>query len=225
MSRVNTLHGSLIIADVQLNGRGQYERSWQASPSQNLTFSLVFKPSNQHRLTILSLACALAVADVCKRVTKNPFELKWPNDVLFSGKKIGGLLTEAIFNGNVLERVIVGIGININQTVFDGSISESAISLAQITEKRYSRERFLALILTKIEFYYRLWSTKDMDLVKTINKSLIGYGEWARISVNGTDREERCKFLGVNENGALIVLNKALEVDTFSYEQVRIHLD
>ncbi len=225
MSRVDTLHGTLIIADAQTNGRGQYNREWEANPEENLTFSLVFEPRGQQRLTILTLACALAIADVCGDHVRSPFDLKWPNDVLYKGRKLGGLLTEAIFNGNVIERVIVGIGINVNQSVFESILENSATSLSQITKKKYSREHLLAHILTKIEFYYRLWETRDICLIRTINQALLGFGEWTTINVNGQEREGKYKFLGVNENGSLVVLNKDLEVDTFSYEQVRIQLD
>lgn len=225
MSRVDTLHGTLVIADSQKAGRGQYERTWESDSDLNLMFSLVFEPTNQQRLTILTLSCALAVADVCSDYTKTGFDLKWPNDVLIEGKKLSGLLTEAVFNGNVLDRVIVGIGININQCVFTGELSESAISLAQIAEKELSREQILARILTKIEYYYRLWESREIELVRTINKRMIGYGQWAKIFVNNDLKEGTYKFLGVNENGALVVLNKDLEVDTFSYEQIRVQID
>lgn len=225
MSRIDSLHGTLILADSQTNGRGQHNNHWETTPNQNLTFSLVFEPINQQRLTILTLACALAVTDVCGEQACSTFDLKWPNDVLFKGKKIGGLLTEAIFNGNIIDRVIVGIGVNVNQSVFDDSLKESATSLIQITEKKYSRERLLARILTRIEYYYRLWDSRDIDMIRSINKTLLGFGTWATIYVNGEKREGKYKFLGVNENGELVVLNKELEVDTFSYEQVRIQID
>ena len=225
MSRIDTLHGALIITDSQTTGRGQYQRTWQSQQGENLTFSLVFEPSNQYRLTILTLACALAVADVCGEQVKSKLDLKWPNDVLFEGKKLSGLLTEAIYNGNLLDRVIIGIGINVNQIDFDDELEDSAISLVSITKKRFSRERLLARILSKIEYYYRLWEMHDIDLVRTINKTMLGYGTWAKLNVNGLDRDGTFKFLGVNENGALVVLNKDLEVDTFSYEQVRIQID
>lgn len=125
----------------------------------------------------------------------------------------------------MLERVVIGIGINVNQETFTEDLASSAISLRSITAKEYSRELLLARILTKIEFYYRLWESRDIDLIRTINKAMLGYGSWTKINVNGRDKEGTFKFLGVNENGALVVLNKDLEVDTFSYEQVRIRID
>ena len=226
MSRVDTLHGVLVLADSQTQGRGQYDRYWEAAPGENLTFSLVFEPQNASRLTVLALACALAVAQICsEEVQPEKALLKWPNDILVGGHKVGGVLTEAIFNGSVLERVIIGMGVNVNQASFSDKISGSTTSLSVTAQKKYSRERLLAHILTKIEYHYRLWANRDINLLKAINKSMIGYGLWTRLHVNGLQREGEYKFLGVNENGALVVLNKDLEVDTFSYEQVRISID
>ena len=226
MSRVDTLQGVLVVADHQTQGRGQYERNWEATAGQNLTFSLVFEPATGSRLTVLSLACALAVAEVCgtESGVGHPV-LKWPNDILVRDRKIGGILTEAIFNGNVIERVVIGIGINVNQIEFNAEISDRTTSFALETKKNYSRERLLAHILSKIEYYYRLWQNREIELLKSINKALVGYGLWTRLNINGADREGQFKFLGINEHGALVVLNKDLEVDTFSYEQVRIHID
>lgn len=225
MRKLDTLHGSLILADNQMGGRGQHNRTWKAIPNENLTFSLILEPSGKAPLAILTLACALAIVDVCGEKTKHELSLKWPNDVLFKEKKLSGLLTEAIFNGTKLDRVIIGIGINVNQDSFDSELAHSATSLVLISKKEHSREELLAQILTRLEYYYRLWSKKDIGLLKSINQSLTGYGSWVKINVNGEDIEGSYKFLGINENGELVVLNKELEVDTFSYEQIRIIVD
>lgn len=225
MSRVGSLHGTLILADHQLQGRGQYQRAWEADPSENLTFSLIFEPKDQKRLTVLTLACTLAVADVCGEQIGSELKIKWPNDVLYKNKKVCGILTEAIYNGSVLDRVIVGIGININQAFFSDELSNKATSLSIINKKKYSREQILASVLTKIEYYYRFWEFNDVDLVRNINNKFLGFGKWVRVSVNEDVLTGKYKFLGVNENGALVVLNKELKVDTFSYEQVRITIN
>lgn len=225
MSRVDSLHGTLILADAQHKGRGQYERNWEATPGLNLTFSLVFEPHHQSRITILSLACALAVVNEFESISEQEFCLKWPNDILCSGKKVGGILTETIFNGNVLDRVIIGIGLNIGQIDFGDELSGFATSLALLDIDVPQREQILARLLSRMEHYFRLWSQRDTDLIRAINRRLIGHGKWVRLSINGSMKDGQVKFLGINEKGELMVLNKELEVDTFSYEQVRIHPD
>ncbi len=219
-----SLHGTLILADWQKQGRGQYDRSWIASADQNLTFSIILEPNHSVALTTLTLACALAVADVCSYLTRKECKLKWPNDVFCEGKKIAGLLTESVFLGSQISRLVIGIGLNVNETAF-GSGLKHATSLAKLTGSEFERERVLSQILTKIEYYYRLWETKDIALIKMINKHLIGYGKWVHLTVDDKPREGLFKFLGINETGSMMVLNKELEVDTFAHEQIRIHLD
>lgn len=225
MNRDQRLHGALIVADDQLKGRGQYDRSWKTEPACNLTFSLIFEPHDEGRIPILSLACALAATEVFEEAAGKKFQLKWPNDIYCDEKKVGGILTETLFNGNELHRIILGMGLNINQQNFGDELQGLATSLIKITGEKLSRESVLRSILMRIEYLYRLWVNQNVALIQSINKKLIGYGKWVDLEVNKEVLPEKYKFLGINENGALLVLNKDLEVDTFSYEQVRIHSD
>ncbi len=225
LDRKSSRHGTLVITDEQFEGRGQYERKWISENGLNLTFSLIFEPQKSDRLILLTLAAALAISEIVEEISKQKVCIKWPNDVLVNNKKIAGLLAETLFVGSTLERVVLGIGWNINQMNFPSSIHGNATSLKKIITKDFSREQMLARLLSRIEYYYRLWDTKDTDLVKHINKKFIGYGEWVNLSVNNDLRQSEYKFMGINAAGDMIVLNKELEVNTFSYEQVRVHID
>lgn len=219
-------HGLVCLADYQTRGRGQYERRWMTEPGTNLTFTLNFKPSRADRLHVLTLACALAVSQLAEELTGEPSRLKWPNDVLGSGRKLGGLLTETIFTGSELERVMVGIGLNVNQRRFTPPIDATATSLALLGGTRdFQREVILALILERIETCYQNWQRVSVDLLKSINRRLLGYGEWVRLQVDGEVRGGRSKFLGINEKGQMVVLTEDDEVETYSYEQIRILID
>jgi BirA family biotin operon repressor/biotin-[acetyl-CoA-carboxylase] ligase len=220
-----SLHGCVVLTEHQTGGRGQYQRFWYTQAGLNLTFSLIFEPKSSDRFTVLTLACALAVAEVCEELTGKSAPLKWPNDVLFDGRKICGLLTELIHSGNEVDRAVIGIGLNVNQVDFPAELAHSATSIYQHTKEVVPREKLLSRLLTKIEYYYRLWDSFDIDLIKKVNKRLLGYGLWSKLEVNGEDLPGEFKFLGVNESGALLVLNKDLEVNTFSYEQVRVQFD
>ncbi|HBX65533.1 MAG: biotin--[acetyl-CoA-carboxylase] ligase [Balneola sp.] len=215
-------HGSLVVADHQTGGRGQYERKWQVEPGQNLTFSLVFEPLKGERFTLLTLACALAVSDVIDAQADISTKLKWPNDILCDGKKLCGILTETQFSGSKVERVVVGIGLNVNQKCFEGELKEKATSLSKESSGSFCREELLAEVVQKIEYYYRLWNQFSPDLVKHINRKMIGFGEWTNLIVNNEELEGEYKFLGVNDAGALLALDKDFDVKTFAYEQVRV---
>jgi|SRR6056297_795939 len=215
-------HGRVVIADNQEKGRGQHQKDWLTEPGENLTFTLALKPNRAEGLTLLTLSCALAVAKVLQHYCKKTVLLKWPNDIYVDQKKIGGILTECSFLGPKPEKVLIGIGVNINQEEFNAESVQEAVSLHQITGEKFIREEILANILNRIEQLYQCWVNRDSVVHKEISKSLIGFGDWIRLSVDDEIIEGRFKFLGVNEKGELLVLNEKLELNTYSHEQIRI---
>lgn len=220
-------HGLLCIADYQTRGRGQYERKWETSPGENLTFTLAFKPTVKNRFHVLTMACAASAVEQIIDTTGLPAQIKWPNDVYVKGKKVGGLLTETIFNGNKLDRVLVGIGLNVNQQAFSKDIRNKASSLYRLSEngKKYDLEAFLSDFLQRMEYSYGRWQKRNSDLIKQINKKIIGHGEWVRLNVNDTVRDEKAKLIGINEEGQLVVIDEEGGIETFSYEQIRLLTD
>lgn len=217
--------GMVCLADDQTKGRGQYERSWESSPGQNLTFTIAFKPGQAERLHVLTLACAYAATALIEHNTALKAFIKWPNDVLVNNRKVAGLLTETVFSGNKLDRVLVGIGLNINQEYFGDSLTEKATSLKLEHGTAFSREELLAEYLALIEYCYTRWHQNDTDLLRSINKKLVGYGKWINLSINGHSPSDKYKLLGINEKGQLTVINHDAEVKTFSYEQIRLITD
>ncbi|MEX0646952.1 MAG: biotin--[acetyl-CoA-carboxylase] ligase [Balneolaceae bacterium] len=216
------VHGTVLIADHQTKGRGQYEKKWNSEPGENLTFSIALRPPAPERLTLLTLSCANAITMVLEELVNREVRIKWPNDIYIEGKKIGGLLTECCFNGKNLDRVLIGIGLNIGQTYFEGDLLHKATSVAGLTGKQYSREEILCNLLTAIESFYMKWHKFDDELQKEISRKMIGYGEWVSLQINKILQPEKYKFLGVNRQGELIVLDEQLDINTFSYEQIRI---
>lgn len=217
-------HGLVLLADDQTMGRGQYERTWYAEPGKNLTFSIAMLPARPERFHVLTLSFALAMCELVESSSGKHSDIKWANDVYVDGKKIAGLLTETIFTGQKLNRLVIGIGFNINQVQFPEQVKDIATSLHEITGSEMSREEVLAELLARCEHYYRLWHQNDQQLIKKINAKLIGVGEWVKVEVNDAMMEGEFKFIGINEKGNLLVLNKELEAHTFSYEQIKIHI-
>ena len=154
-------HGTVVLTDNQTHGRGQYDRAWEVQPGQNLTFSIVFKPHNTTGIHALTLACALTVVELVNNLEEEPCaSIKWPNDVLMNQKKVAGLLTETFFLGNTIERLIIGIGLNVNQERYEDELAGKATSICLETGQRKSRERLLNELLRRIEFKYYLWNRK-----------------------------------------------------------------
>lgn len=215
-------HGTVALADHQKKGRGQYERSWETEPFKNLTFTIAFRPKDSERLNLLSLAVAYSITQVLAEYVREQVWLKWPNDILITGKKVGGLLTECTFNGSKPDRVLIGFGLNVGQTKFSNGIEKKATSLYQLSHQSTPREELLNKLLLGIEHAYQRWHKHDESLKRDINKKIVGYGEWVEVSINGVVPDQKFKFIGINSNGELMMLNEQLDVNTFVYEQVRI---
>jgi len=215
-------HGTVLLADHQTKGRGQYDRVWVSEKGQNLTFTIAFKPSSGDRLPLLTLCFALGITTTLDRIGIERSMIKWPNDVLIDGKKVGGLLTESVFLGQRPERVLVGIGLNVNQQAFGKDVGKEATSLAKAGGKKLHREDLLCDLLQDFEHLYTRWTRHEKELCKDINNRIFGFGEWVKASMNGTVTDEEYKFLGMNEKAECVMLSKQLDVKTFSYEQIRI---
>jgi BirA family biotin operon repressor/biotin-[acetyl-CoA-carboxylase] ligase len=221
----NIGHGTVCITDFQTGGRGQYKRDWASDKRKNLTFTIAFKPGSGNRLPLLTLCCALGVARVLDDSGIEHCKIKWPNDLLVDGKKIAGILTESVFVGRSPERVLVGIGLNVNQKTFGDKVGADATSMINELDKSVSREMTLCKILGQIEHLYTRWHHRDTELCKAVNERLIGFGQWVDISINGDMQDMRYKFLGMNDKGECVMLNEGLNVNTFSYEQIRVYPD
>lgn len=219
--------GMICFTDNQTGGRGQYERKWESEEGQNLTFSLVFLPSSARRFHVLTLACALALVEYLNEFMDDDSCscIKWPNDVLVHEKKVAGLLTESVFSGNKFDRLVIGIGINLNQQSFSQEIENTATSLLLETGQQIGREDFFCNLLSRIEYRYNLWQRQQKALVQSINRKIKGYGQWVGLQVDGQLRDDSYKLLGIDEKGKLLMLDHDGEIESFSYEQVKIITD
>lgn len=114
-ARAGALDGAVVLAERQTAGKGRLGRRWFAPGGSSLLMSIVLRPDIQplqaQRMTMI---CSLGAAQAIEQLTGLIAALKWPNDLLLSGKKLGGVLTELGVSGGRLTHVIVGMGLNIN---------------------------------------------------------------------------------------------------------------
>lgn len=148
-------HGTLVVADEQTAGKGRQERKWRSQKGKNLLFSLILKPSfPQEKIRLLPFAAALASADAIEMETGCAVECKWPNDLLVARKKIAGMLIETTMQEEIVKNAILGIGINVNQTVFADDLKEKATSLRLHSSKDVDRVHLLCGVLEELENRY-----------------------------------------------------------------------
>jgi BirA family biotin operon repressor/biotin-[acetyl-CoA-carboxylase] ligase len=160
-ARQGAPEGLVVLADQQSSGRGRQGRSWLSQAGQNLTFSLLLRPECAvTALPPLTLLAGVAVARVFQTLAGRGVvpRLKWPNDVLCDvegqPRKLVGILTEMATQRDEVKHVVVGIGINVNQTVFDPAVASIASSLQLLSGRPLDRAELLAAVLVELESLY-----------------------------------------------------------------------
>ncbi len=133
-------HGTVVVTDRQLAGRGQRGNSWEAAPGQNLTFSVMVHPVGIEAMTqyAISEAVSTAIVTTLKPLVPEPelLAIKWPNDIYYGDRKLCGILIENSLSGMTVSKTIIGVGINVNQQEFV-SDAPNPVSLWQITRHEY----------------------------------------------------------------------------------------
>jgi BirA family biotin operon repressor/biotin-[acetyl-CoA-carboxylase] ligase len=122
--------GTVVVAGEQLQGRGSRGRPWH-SPPGGLWLSALFRPPATGGLEVLSVRVGLAVAQALEYCVPSAVRLKWPNDLMLNGRKVGGILCEARWHGGALGWIAVGLGLNIRNAI-PGELRDSAIAFVEM---------------------------------------------------------------------------------------------
>ena len=158
LAREGIEEGVVVWADEQTKGRGRFGRRWFSLPSKSLTFSFILRPKLKADLIpYLSLFPAIACVHALEKLGAR-CELKWPNDILIEGKKVGGILVDVEIKENKIEWAVVGIGINANLEWedFPSDIRQSATSLRIVLGKSSEISSLLKEILKELNEKYSL---------------------------------------------------------------------
>lgn len=143
-------HMTIIRADYQQKGRGQFDRIWQSNPKENILFSIMLKNVKTNQSHHIKHWIMLSVIRFFQTYGVTP-EFKEPNDLYVGDAKIAGILIESLSTDEIFDVVIIGVGININQTQFN---SFKATSLKELTDKRYViSHEFQKLVLLLVSSY------------------------------------------------------------------------
>lgn len=146
----------VVVADYQEAGRGQGDNTWESERGQNLLFSIMVHPLMVpvHSQFLLSMAEGLALKEALDKYTDS-ITLKWPNDVYWKDKKIGGTLIENTLGGGHIKNCVFGTGIDVNQTEFKSS-APNPISLKNILGSDVDRKKLMDEIIESFTKYYAM---------------------------------------------------------------------
>lgn len=187
--------GSVVVADSQTGGRGRMGRTWLSVSGKNLYFTIILRPGVPSlRVPQLTLLVAVAIHRALARfVPELQPKIKWPNDILVNEKKICGVLCEMQSEPDFTHFVVVGLGINVNQSEFPGELEGRATSLFLESGRTHSKPELLAGFLNQFEPLYDRWlGEEDLGFVlpyieeHSLLQSRVVYVEQFNRTINGT---------------------------------------
>lgn len=209
-------HGTVVSADDQTSGRGRRGRPWHTVPGQSLCVSILLRPdcpagTDRSWLAWIPLAAALGVAEgIASSISRSP-QLKWPNDLLFGSKKVGGLLCESLGTSGQAPLLVVGIGINVNLAAqdFPDDLRTTATSLTLECGRSVDRGPLLAAILNRLEPRLDAICRSELDSIRQdYRRACATLGRRVRVEL-----QERVPLEGmasdIADSGALLIVPDA----------------
>lgn len=198
--------GTLIITERQSAGKGRLGRKW-FSPTGGIWLSIILypqlPPSYIPRITLMTAVAVVKAIKVCTQIKS---QIKWPNDILINEKKVCGILTEMSAELDIINWVVVGIGINANIDIqdFPEDIQENTISLKEASGKKISRVKLAQTFLQEFEKYYDKLKRKEFSSILKEWK-LYSHTLGRKIRVDIGERIITGEAVDINEEGALIL--------------------
>ena len=148
--------GTLVLAEAQAQGRGRLGRSWLSPKYKGIYMSLILKPNIlPNSAPVLTLLSAVSICEAIKEFAGLDIQIKWPNDLLLSNKKLGGILTELNAQMDATRFIVIGIGLNVNNE--KKTLPSGATSLKEQKGENINRIGLLQEILRKVEANYHLF--------------------------------------------------------------------
>jgi len=225
IASMDIIDGTVVISEEQTAGRGRVGRQWISPKYKGIWMSIILKPdmepSNASNITLIAAAAVtMALKDFDVDV-----QIKWPNDIILNNKKLGGILTEMSSELNLIEYIIIGIGINVNNSEedFSDTLEAIATSLKIETADNFNRQKLLGSILNHFEILYEEYILES-NLTSTLqvckkNSILLGkeiqlYHKGVLITATAVD---------ISDEGLLIIQHKDGSIEKIISGEVSMH--
>jgi len=199
--------GTLIVAEKQTSGKGRLGRKWFSPPDKGIWMSLILRPKiPPAKAPGLSLCAGLALIQAIRDKTRLEADLKWPNDCLLGGEKVAGILLELSAELDKIDFIIIGVGINVNQTQndFPKNLKGKATSIFLESKDKFSRVELLKSFLERFEKIYLNFKTFGLKFYREeIKKSSSLLGKKVKLLYG----KEKLKGVvkDIDENGSLVL--------------------
>jgi len=204
--------GTLVVAEGQSRGRGRLGREWNSPPGVGLYVSVLLRPPLPPTdMPQITLTAAVAVVRALKQAAGVAAGIKWPNDLILAGRKLGGILTEMETESDQIRHLVVGLGLNVNTPQFPAELANLATSLALATGRTHSRLRILQVWLEELESLYQRFLAREFpEILQEWKDYTVTLGREVRVRQG---QMEVCgQALEVAPDGALLVQTRAGEI-------------
>ncbi|KOS04721.1 biotin--acetyl-CoA-carboxylase ligase [Flavobacterium akiainvivens] len=209
-----------VVAEYQTAGKGQMGAKWNVEPGKNLTFSVLIKDVLPDVAGIfnLNVAVAVSVVQALNSLALQEINIKWPNDILAGSKKIGGILIENAIKPDGSIQSVIGIGLNVNQTDFNGL--PKASSLAIVSDKTFDKEQIMMAILNALRANVEFVNNNAQQLLDTYHSLLF------KKNIPATFEKDGSRFVGiiqgVSASGNLIILHENDKVAEYGLKEIAL---
>ena len=210
-------NGMIVITDHQFSGKGRNSNKWYMSPSKGLAMSIIILESlDISKAQLIPLAAGLAVAKALTNRGSNP-KLKWPNDILVNKQKIAGILIQNKLKGNYITHSVIGLGLNVNQLVFEvfSPLATSLrLQLSNVYDVSNIQSQFLSFLFERLK---RLKAGENQE--NEYLKVLFLKDKLAAFESN--NKQFMGIIKGVSESGALLVQLENDSIYVFENQQIK----
>ncbi|RWZ60289.1 biotin--[acetyl-CoA-carboxylase] ligase [Halobacillus fulvus] len=204
-------HGTVIIADEQVKGKGRMSREWHSPKGQGIWMSILLRPELPPvQAPQLTLLAATVLAKVVEQCTGLRPSIKWPNDLLVHHKKLSGILTEMQAEQDKIQYVILGIGVNVNQEreQIPEHLLHKATSLKVESGEVQNIHSTIQAILRQFESSYDQYMENGFAFVKEVWEQY-GYRIGEEVTISTMKREWPATLIGIEEDGALLARDRS----------------
>lgn len=199
-------HGTVVVAGCQTAGKGRRGRTWESPAEDNIYMSILLRPEFEaSKAPMVTLVMAYSVTKVLQENGFADVQIKWPNDLVLSGKKMCGILTEMHLQGTTIDSIVVGVGVNVNTTSFSEELVDKATSLFLERGKLLNKEQLIVdIVETFMEMYDRFAEEGDLEFLQDAYNAIL-VNKNREVHILEPENEYTAYAYGINPKGELVV--------------------
>ena len=202
-------HGAIVLAEYQTAGRGRAGRVWVSEKSSGIHLTVLLRPPvSPVHAPMLTLLAGIAARDAVVDLTSLPCDIRWPNDLILNGKKLGGVLTEMHAEPDRVRFVVIGIGINVNHAKMPKELESSATSLRLETGRTHSRTELVIRLLRHFDRYYNLFLSQGSEPLVARFAEVSSFFQGKRVRITTPGESYSGVTAGLEPSGLLRVVRE-----------------